>query len=215
MAELLRISALLAVLLLIPVVPFVLFGAGLEREMVSWFDQSLSPPVMAAAIFGILATDIFLPVPSSFVSTLAGAQLGVIGGTVTVWLGMTVGAAGGFWIARRGGPPLAKRLAGADDFVRVESLAQRRGPELLVLTRAVPVLAEASVLLMGTTQLTWRRFLPPIALSNLGIAAVYALFGQWALQMDALFVALAASVVVPLAAALLVRLRLPVSPAEA
>ena len=50
------------------------------------------------------------------------------------------------------------------------TLGKRFGTGLLVITRPLPVLAEACVLLMGTTQLSWLRFLLPVALANLVIA---------------------------------------------
>jgi 3-dehydroquinate synthase len=77
----------------------------------------------------------------------------------------------------------------------------------LVLTRALPILAEASVLALGALGLSWRRFFPAVALSNLGIAAIYSVFGALAREREAVIPAMAASVVVPLAAAALVRWR--------
>ena len=73
----------------------------------------------------------------------------------------------------------------------------RLGPLVLVLARPVPVLAEASVLLFGTTRLSWWWFLVPVALSNLGIAAVYSALGD----LVAFWIALPASVALPLLAA--------------
>ena len=72
---------------------------------------------------------------------------------------------------------------------------------MLVLTRPVPVLAEAGLLLLGSTRLPWRWFLLPVLLSNLGIAAIYAALGNW-VRMP---VALAASIALPLAAAVIAR----------
>jgi 3-dehydroquinate synthase len=54
----------------------------------------------------------------------------------------------------------------------MDNLGQRFGSGILVITRALPILAEAAVLLMGTVDLPWRQFLPAVMLSNLGIAAV-------------------------------------------
>jgi hypothetical protein len=75
----------------------------------------------------------------------------------------------------------------------------------LVITRGLPVLAEAAVLWMGCTQLAWRRFLPAVVLSNLGIAAVYSALGQTALRYGELPLALAASIALPLLAATIAR----------
>ena len=87
----------------------------------------------------------------------------------------------------------------------MDQLARQYGPRILIMTRALPVLAEASVLLLGTTRLAWRRFLPAVMLSNLGIAAVYAVLGQLAKTQGELPLALAASIALPLAATTLAR----------
>src|ERR1700752_3185157 len=94
------------VVLAVPVVPFLLFGQkGLERALDEWREHPPPPGYVAAAVVALLATDVFLPIPSSLVSTLAGWQLGALGGTAASWIGMTLGAAIGFAVARRFGQP--------------------------------------------------------------------------------------------------------------
>lgn len=194
-----------SLVLLVPVVPFVLFGAELEAQIEAWLTPPPAPSVLAAAVAGVLATDVFLPVPSSAVSTLGGAKLGIWAGTATSWLGLSVGAVLGFGLARAFGHPLAERLAGADELARMEKLSERFGPLVLVLARAVPVLAEASVLLLGATRLGWRRFLPPTLAANFGIALAYSAFGQWAEQYELLPLALAISLALPVLVATMAR----------
>jgi 3-dehydroquinate synthase len=139
------------------------------------------------------------------VNTFAGAQLGVAGGTLTAWLGMTLGASFGFALARWLGRPLVEWMISADDLPRVAEASRRFGPQLVVITRALPVLAEATVLLLGSARLEWRRFLPAMALSNLGLAVVYAAFGYYARQQGMVVVALAVSIALPVLAATIAR----------
>jgi uncharacterized membrane protein YdjX (TVP38/TMEM64 family) len=181
-----------------PVVPFLLFGDRLEGWIFGLFDPPPSPATLWWLVAGAMASDVLLPVPSSMVSTLAGAELGVLGGTSASWVGMTAGAMLAFALARGWGRPLAERLVAADDLDRLDRLATRLGPGLVVLTRAVPVLAEASVLLLGLNRLAWRRFLPALWASNLGIALAYAAFGDAAGKHAWLPLALAISVAAPL-----------------
>lgn len=183
-----------------PIVPFVLFGDRLEGWFVGLFDPPPSTATMWWLVAGAMAADVALPVPSSMVSTLAGAELGVLGGTSASWVGMTAGAMLAFALARAWGRPLAERLVAADDLDRLDRLATRLGPGLIVVTRAVPVLAEASVLLLGVNRLAWRRFLPALWTSNLGIALAYAAFGDVAGEYAWLPLALGISVAAPLAA---------------
>jgi uncharacterized membrane protein YdjX (TVP38/TMEM64 family) len=189
---------IITLVLAAPVVPFLLLGDRLE----GWFTAMFDPPPSATALWwmvaGVMASDVLLPVPSSMVSTLAGAQLGIVGGTSASWIGMTAGAMLAFGLARRFGRPLALRLVAAEDLDRLDRLALRLGPGLIVLTRAVPVLAEASVLLLGINQLQWRRFLPALLASNLGIALAYAAFGDLAGEHAWLPLALGISLAAPL-----------------
>jgi membrane protein DedA with SNARE-associated domain len=80
---------------------------------------------------------------------------------------------------------------------RTEGLIERFGPLLLVLGRGVPVLAEATVLLFGMHGLSWRRFLPPVLLANLGLALAYSLFGELAERYHSLPLALAVAIALP------------------
>ncbi len=201
MRDLLLPAVLIACVLAIPIVPFVLMDESIDSWLTGQFDEDISPSVVAGVVVAGLATDVFLPVPSSMLSTVAGNQLGFFAGTAVSWLGMTLGALFAFALARLFGRRLALWLSGRDDLARTDRLAGRFGPMVLVVTRPVPLLAEASVLLLGATDLPWRRFLAPIALSNLGIAAAYAALGN----LVQLPIALAASIALPLLAAVVAR----------
>ena len=206
--NLLKPLLLVALALAVPVVPFLLLGEGFEEQMRGWVDESASRPALAAMVAGVLAADILLPVPSSVVSTIAGRALGFWTATAASWLGMTVGCTLAFGLVRRFGRPLAVRLAGEEALERTDRLAARHGTLVLALTRPVPVLAEASVVLFGATRLAWRPFLAVVGLANLAIAAAYAALGEHA----ALPWALAASVAIPAAAALAARRWWPATP---
>lgn len=197
MRELLRTLPLMCVVLLVPVLPFLLFGAEFEQWLRGLAEDPPSVAATACVVTGLLATDIFLPVPSSVVSTLSGWQLGWWRGTLATWIGMNLGAALGFALARRWGRPLAVRFSKEEDLRRMQHLSDRFGPYVLALVRAVPVFAEASVLLVGIHRLSWRRFLPAVVLSNLGVALAYAAFGDYAERNQWLPLALAVSIAIP------------------
>ncbi len=187
----------MAAVLLVPVLPFLLIGPQMEASVARWMASPQSTPVMAFVVVGLLSTDIFLPIPSSLVSTLGGWKLGVLAGTFASFLGMSIGAAIGFALAKRWGRPFAMRFTRQEELERMQRIAQQYGPAVLALTRAVPVLAEASVLLMGIHNLSWRRFLPPVILSNLGVAVAYSAFGRLAEQHGWLPLALGVAIAFP------------------
>jgi uncharacterized membrane protein YdjX (TVP38/TMEM64 family) len=207
--ELFRTALLMAVVMLVPVLPFLAFGPQMEAWAKAWMKSPQSTPQAALAVVGLLSTDIFLPIPSSVVSTLGGWKLGVAAGTLASFVGLSIGAAIGFALAKRWGRPFARRFSREDELERSQRIAQKFGPAVLVLTRAVPVLAEASVLLMGVHNLSWRRFLPPVLLANLGIALAYSAFGRVAEQHGWLPLALAVAIALPVLFAALAERWLP------
>ncbi len=209
MRDLWRPLIIVCLALLVPIVPFVGFGQAIDDRVTAWLDPPPAPLMIALGTIAILSTDVFLPVPSSAVSTVAGAQLGIAEATAASWLGLTIGAILGFGLARLFGRPLAERFARPDDLDRLNLVAQQYGARIAVATRALPVLAEASVLLLGTTRLAWKRFLPAVMLSNLGIALVYSVLGHFARRQSELPLALAASIALPVLAATMARWLLP------
>jgi uncharacterized membrane protein YdjX (TVP38/TMEM64 family) len=200
-----RPLAIVCLVLLVPILPFVGFGGWLEAKIENWLDPPPSPSVVAVLTVAVLSSDILLPVPSSFVSTFAGAQLGVIVATAASWLGMTLGALAGFLIAKTWGRTVVTRLSSADDLARMDRLGRHYGAWIVIVTRPLPVLAEAAVLLVGMTELAWRWFLPAAMLSNLGIALVYSVLGHLARSQGELPLALAGSIALPLLAATIAR----------
>ena len=106
---------------------------------------------------------------------------------------------------------MALWLSSEEDLERMRGLSQRFGPAVLIVGRGVPVLAEASVLLMGIHRMSWRRFLPAVLLSNLGIAFAYSAFGDFAEQNQWLPLALGVSIALPVLLATMVSRFLPTS----
>jgi uncharacterized membrane protein YdjX (TVP38/TMEM64 family) len=209
MRGLLRPLLLVGLALLVPILPFLGFGEALEGTIAGWLDPPPAPATIALLTVALLASDILLPVPSSLVSTFAASQLGVVAATAASWLGMTLGAMLGFYLAKTWGRALAVRLASQHDLEQMDQLGRHYGAWIVVFTRALPVLAEAAVLLAGATQLAWRQFLPGLMLSNLGIAVVYSMLGAWAQTQHQLPLALGASIALPVLAATIARRFLP------
>ena len=197
MRDLIRPMLPMIVILAMPIIPFLIWGEQAEEWLNRWKEGEISPGVTAAATIGLLASDIFLPTPSSVVSTLAGTRLGAILGTLASWVGMSLGAVVGFALARKWGRPLVAWFSGQKEQDRAAALADRLGPAFLAIGRGVPVLAEASVLIMGVHGLPWRKFLPPVLLANLGLSAAYATMGELAERYAGLPVAIGVAVAAP------------------
>lgn len=198
---------IVALALAVPILPFLIAGEWFEAAFAAGIREEDRGPLFALVV-GVLAADIFLPVPSSGVGTLAGARLGTMLGTFAFWLGLTAGAVIGFGLARAWGTPIARRLAGREELDRLEAPARRWGAWLLFATRPLPILAEAAVLLLGATGLSWRKFWWPVAGANLVLAACYAALGDLAGRHGWLAPAVVLAVLLPVLAAWLARKRL-------
>ena len=98
-----RLLAAIVLALGLAIAPFAVLGAAFEEQVLDWFQQPWSAAARFWAVVLILASDLFLPIPSSAVCTYAGAQLGFVAATASGWLGMTIGAMLGYSLARVAG----------------------------------------------------------------------------------------------------------------
>jgi uncharacterized membrane protein YdjX (TVP38/TMEM64 family) len=201
-----RWVALTTCVLLIILVPFFLFETQIETWTES-FLQAASDQIglVAVMLTSLLSSDILLPIPSSLVSTAAGYFLGFVGGMLASAAGMTISCMLGYWLAARFGRPLAGKFVGHDELGRLERLYQRFGDWVIVISRPVPVLAEASVLFAGLGRMSFPRFLLLATLSNVGISAVYAAVGAFSATANSFLLAFAGAILVPLVAMLVTR----------
>lgn len=166
-----RLSLIIIVALLVPIVPFAIIGELPGEQWLSAQDDNAVTFAVAGSL--ILLLDIVLPLPSSIIGTLMGARLGFWAGFATVWLGLTAGHCLGYLLAR-----LALK--------RVDA-TMSEVPTLLVvfLSRPVPILAEAMSLAAGAGAVPFSHFLIACTAGNAIYAGVLAGNGA-ALLPDAL-----------------------------
>lgn len=200
-----RPVVLVSCVLLILVLPFFLFAEPIEAWYADFKTDPPGPALTSGIVVGLLAGDIFLPIPSTVIMPFAGAQLGIVLGALTSWFGLSLGCIVGFALAKWLGRPVARWFTKAEDLESMESASDRFGPLFLILARPIPVFAEASILLVGVNRLTWRRFLPPVLASNLVIAIGYAAFGNVADRYNWLPIAVIVSGAVPVLIAAVAR----------
>ena len=173
-----RLWATIVLLLLgVILIPFVLFENGSNAEVAKLLTADRSRTAIAIAIVAILALDVFLPVPSSVVSTAAGALLGIWAGALVSTAGMTLGCVLAYWSGRKFGLPLVSRMVRERDLEDVRSQFRRGAGWALTTARPVPVLAEASALFAGLAGVPFSRYLLITTLANTGISLVYGIAG--------------------------------------
>jgi uncharacterized membrane protein YdjX (TVP38/TMEM64 family)/ubiquinone/menaquinone biosynthesis C-methylase UbiE len=199
--SIMRWSLLAGLVFAIILVPFFLFGQQLETWTESFVNSTTGyPGWIAVVLSSLLAVDILLPLPSSLISTAAGFLLGLVRGLLTSWIGMTASCIIGFWLSKRYGRSVACKIVGEKELERLEALSHRVGSWVIVISRPVPVLAEAAVLFAGISGLPIGQFLLLTILSNLGISAVYAAVGALSANANSFLLAFAGSILIPFVA---------------
>jgi uncharacterized membrane protein YdjX (TVP38/TMEM64 family) len=191
-----RWAVIWVVLIGLVLVPFFLFEAQFNAFAAQMTRSDTATWLASSSIFGLLALDVFLPVPSSIVSTAAGVLLGFWRGAAIVWAGMMVACVMGYALGARASG-LARRFVGDAGLARADRLLQRYGDWTIVICRPVPVLAEASVIFAGLVGAPFAHFLALTALSNLGIAVGYAAFGAFSMSVDSFLVAFLGALIIP------------------
>ena len=170
----LRWLALLAVLLAAILLPFALLGDELAR-LASDTAARLADRqwLVLALVVALLALDPLLPVPSSIVAVAAGSALGATAGALAIFAGLMLGAALGYWLGRHPGRAIAARLLGAQQLAALGPAARPVGPLLLLLSRPVPVVAEAMVILAGAARLPLSTLLAGVVPANAALALLW------------------------------------------
>ena len=192
-----RWTLLTILALAVILVPFAIW----EASITAWVQQILrdeqSRPLLASILGGLLAVDVLLPIPSSLISTAAGYAFGILGGTLISWCGMTAGALLGYGLGGKPARALTRRFVGDAELSRAQAAFERWGAWALVVSRATPVLAEASVVFAGVAGMDWRRFLLLVAPANLAVSFVYAAVGALALETNSFLLAFIGAILLP------------------
>lgn len=188
-----RLALLAAALLALILIPFLLWEDALTTFATSIITDHKAAWWIAPAIATLLAADIVLPIPSSLLATASGALLGFATGALANFTGLTLGCLAGF----HAGKPAGAKLLNEKEKAHLEKLWQKYGDWTIVLTRAVPVLAEAAVVFAGASRMETKRFIKLTALANIGVATLYAAIGAFAMSANSFLAAFIGSLLLP------------------
>ena len=136
-------------------VPFALFADQIDALVRGLMGDGTASFALGAMIVSFLTADIFLPIPSSLIATGSGALFGLLPGAALSTVGLCLGHWVGYLLGQRFGQPALAKL-GAPPMAGVSdshTSSLQLLPVLLVLTRAVPVLAEAMTVAAGIASL--------------------------------------------------------------
>ena len=200
---------LLVVLLLLPAIALPFVGEHFDFYIRQMQDSSWAndPVVVSTSIILILASDLLLPIPSSMVNTWAGGTLGVFLGSIVCWIGMSIGAWIGYLAGWYCGNAAVKRFTSDAEQEQTNRLILRSGIWALLGLRALPVLAEASVLIVGSYRMPSRKFWMVVAPANLVIAITYSVLGYFSRENEWFVIAIYLSIAIPVITLIVLRAR--------
>ncbi|MGF7117215.1 TVP38/TMEM64 family protein [Methanobacterium oryzae] len=200
-------ALLTIIILLIILIPFFLLGESIEKWANYFLMSSPSKILVGIVIGSLLSIDILAPVPSSIISTAGGYFLGFILGTLVSLSGMTISCIIGYYLGLKFGNPISERLVGSDELLKFEKLQNEYGDFVVIISRAVPVLAEASVLVAGIGRMPLNRFILLVLLSNLGISLAYAAIGAYSAHLNSFLLAFTAAIILPAIAMIILKIK--------
>jgi uncharacterized membrane protein YdjX (TVP38/TMEM64 family) len=159
-----------AALLLGGVVVAVLFGDRLlalsDPDVLATIVRDAGPAAPVVFVLVQITQVVVAPIPSPAVALLGGFLFGPVIGSLLSVVGVTVGSALAFWLARRFGRAAVERFVPAGAIVRFDALTARRGQVGLFLAFLVPGFPDDALCFVGgLTAIPLRRL---VAIAVLG-----------------------------------------------
>ena len=184
--RLVKLAIGLVILLLLP---FLLWGRGVEELFtidgtISWL-RGFGVWGVAAAVL-LLASDILLPIPATLVMTALGMLYGpVVGGLIGAG-GSFLGGMIAFLACAKLGRPAARHFVSDAELVRGETLFERWGAWIIVLSRWLPIIPEAVSCMAGIVSMPRRLFTGALACGVVPPAFTFAIVGHLGVERPAL-----------------------------
>lgn len=188
----LKSLAIWAILIIIVLIPFFIFEESINFWIEGLLDEYKDNKfAIGLILFGVLASDIFLPIPSCLLGAMCGLFLGPVIGFFVSFLAMTVSGLIGFYIGKTASS-LACRMMG-ETVVALDSL-KKTSPFFIFIFRPVPVLSECSCIYAGIRRYNLAMTIFWMLLGNAVVSAVYSTIGHLGRDSETFFPAFIAVV---------------------
>jgi len=139
------------------------------EQIEGWLTQAkeLSPVYVGTIVVLLLFADLFIAIPTLTVAILAGYFLGHTYGSLAALAGITLAGIFGYVISRKYGGVILGFLL-KDESKRSEAIEtfQKHGFVMILLSRAMPILPEATACLSGMTRMSFNKFLTAWLISS-------------------------------------------------
>ncbi|NEO99666.1 MAG: TVP38/TMEM64 family protein [Symploca sp. SIO2E9] len=157
----------------------------LELPLLTNPDEWMKASTVGTAVLGIalLIADLFIPVPSSLVMIANGALFGVVLGTILSLLGNLGAALTGFFLGKWGSSFIS-RVVSPEQRRQANRMLEKWGLLAIIVTRPVPLLAETTVIMAGTSTMSWNSISLASLVGSFPGALIYALTGATATSFN-------------------------------
>ena len=133
--------------------------------------------VAALCGVGLLVADVVLPVPSSLVMVTHGVLFGAVAGAALSLVGAVGATLVAYGLGRWAGQRALRKVCSPAERARASRLVERWGMLVVVVTRPVPLLAEAVAAMAGAHRLGLLRTTIASVVGGLPAAVLYAMAG--------------------------------------
>lgn len=174
-------TGLLITIMLVMFIVVELFDPAVLRD--PYATLGVDGAVAALVGVALLAADVVLPVPSSVIMFANGVLFGWAVGALVSTIGGLSAALVGCWLGRRGEPVLVRFLS-VGERERASQLIDRWGMVAVIVTRPVPILAEATAIMAGASAMRWRSLAGAALLGSVPTSTLYAVAGATADRRD-------------------------------
>lgn len=131
-------------------------------DIENWLSQAteLSPVYVGSIVAMLLFADLFIAMPTLTICLLSGYFLGHTYGSIAALIGISLAGVCGYAISRNYGKSILGLLL-KDEDKRNEAIRafQDHGFAMILLSRAMPILPEASACLSGMTKMPFGQFI--------------------------------------------------------
>ncbi len=157
-----------------------LFGRGLEEvwdvgTLALRFEQARSWAWLVG--IGLLVADLLFPIPGTIVMSALGAVYGFWLGSLLATVGSMLAGMTGYGLGRIFTEQKAKKWLGEKDFLRGSELFAKRGPWVVAMSRAVPILPEVLTCTAGLLRMPFRKFIVALACGSVPMAMLFSWIG--------------------------------------
>ncbi len=146
----------------------------LESYFIRLLEQARSDHAAYASFsFLVLASDIFLPVPSSIVMFTNGYVLGTGYGTIISLLALSAGACVGYYLGKFTSLGLKSSTN-----EKANDIIAAYGPLSILVTRGIPILSETICIICGFNKMPFKKYLLYNIIGYLPLCLLYAICGS-------------------------------------